>query len=84
MNFRSSFFDLFLVFTQDIVVILRHAASFKKAISKFTIFEQLPIRRLDKSALLKFISYFSTKIYAVDTQRNRLNETVLLSTQNKC
>ena len=84
MNFRSSFFDLFLVFTQDIVVILRHAASFKKAISKFTIFEQLPIRRLDKSALLKFISYFSTKIYVVGTQKNRLNETVLLSTQNNC
>ena len=37
----------------------------------------------DKSALLKIIfSYFSTKTYVVGTQKNRLNETVLLSTQN--
>ena len=28
--------------------------------------------------------YFSTKTYVVGTQKNRLNETVLLSTQNKC
>ena len=28
--------------------------------------------------------YFSTKIYVVGTQKNRLNETVLLSTQNIC
>ena len=27
-------------------------------------------------------SYFSTKSYVVGTQKNRLNETVLLSTQN--
>ena len=27
-------------------------------------------------------SYFSTKTYVVGTQKNRLNETVLLSTQN--
>ena len=27
-------------------------------------------------------SYFSTKTYGVGTQMNRLNETVLLSTQN--
>ena len=26
-------------------------------------------------------SYFSTKIYVVGTQKNRLNETVLLNTQ---
>ena len=32
----------------------------------------------------KIISYFSTKIYVVGTQKNRLNETVLLSTQNIC
>ena len=31
-----------------------------------------------------FFSYFSPKIYAVGTQNNRLNETVLLSTENIC
>ena len=30
----------------------------------------------------KQLSYFSTKTYVVGTQKNRLNETVLLSTQN--
>ena len=30
-----------------------------------------------------YFSYFSTKTYAVGTQKNRLDETVLLSTQNK-
>ena len=30
----------------------------------------------------KLFSYFSTKIYVVGTQKKRLNETVLLSTQN--
>ena len=29
-------------------------------------------------------SYFSAKTYFVGTQKNRLNETVLLSTQNIC
>ena len=29
-------------------------------------------------------SYFSTKTYVVGTQKNRLNETVLLNTQNIC
>ena len=29
-----------------------------------------------------WFSYFSTKAYVVGTQKNRLNETVLLSTQN--
>ena len=31
--------------------------------------------------ILFYFSYFSTKTYAVCTQKNRLNETVLLSTQ---
>ena len=40
-------------------------------------------RPLDKSAYLKIIfSDFSTKTYVVGTQKKRLNETVLLSTQN--
>ena len=37
----------------------------------------------DQSVYLK-ISYFSTKTYALSTQKSRLNETVLLSTQNTC
>ena len=41
-------------------------------------------RSLVKSAYQKFISYFSTKTYVVGTQKNRLNETVLLSTKNIC
>ena len=32
----------------------------------------------------KLFSYFSTKTYVMSTQKNRLNETVLLSTQNTC
>ena len=32
----------------------------------------------------KLFSYFSTKTYVVGTQKNPLNETVLLSTKNKC
>ena len=31
-----------------------------------------------------YFSYFSTKRYVVGTQKNRLNETVCLSTQNTC
>ena len=31
---------------------------------------------------LKLISYFSSQAYVVGTQKNRLNETVLLSTHN--
>ena len=31
-----------------------------------------------------YFSYFSTKPYVVGTQKDRLNETVLLSTQNIC
>ena len=32
----------------------------------------------------KSFLYFSSKTYVVGTQKNRLNETVLLSTQNTC
>ena len=38
-------------------------------------------RPLVKSTLQNNSSYFSTKTYVVGTQKNRLNETVLLSTQ---
>ena len=39
---------------------------------------------LDKSVQLKYFSYILTKTYVVGTKKNRLNETVLLSSQNKC
>ena len=40
-------------------------------------------RPLDKSVYSKnWFSFFSTKAYDVGTQKNRLDETVLLSTQN--
>ena len=40
-------------------------------------------RPLDKSAWLKnMFSYFTAKTYVVSAQRNRLNETVLLSSQH--
>ena len=35
-------------------------------------------------AEFNYFLYFSSKIYVVDTQKNRLNETVLLSIQNTC
>ena len=31
-----------------------------------------------------YFSYFTTKTYVVGTQKNRLDETVLLGTQNTC
>ena len=42
-------------------------------------------RPLVKSMYPKnYFSHFSTKTYVVGTQKNRLNETVLLNTQNIC
>ena len=44
-------------------------------------------KMLDKPPILSFhqlFSYFSTKTYIVGTQKNTLNELVLLSTQNLC
>ena len=38
----------------------------------------------DKSAIENYVLYFLAKTYVVGTQKNRLNETVLLSTQNAC
>ena len=38
----------------------------------------------DKCIQENYFSYYSTKTYVVGTQKNRLNETVLLSTQNTC
>ena len=41
------------------------------------------IRPPDKECVTEnYFSYFSTKTYVVGTQKNRLDETVLLSTQN--
>ena len=41
-------------------------------------------RPLDEECVFDFVSYCSTKTYVVDTQKNRLHTTVLLSTQNSC
>ena len=40
------------------------------------------IRPPDKCVLQKYFLYFSSKTYVVGAKKNRLNETVLLSTQN--
>ena len=37
-----------------------------------------------KVRILNLFSYFSTDTYVVGTQKNRLDETVLLSTHNTC
>ena len=43
------------------------------------------LRPPEKSAYLRIkFAYFSTKTHVVVPQKNRLNETVLLSTQNTC
>ena len=50
----------------------------------FTVFTlNIQTRPLDKSVIF-FFSYFSTKTYVVGAQKNCLNETVLLNTQNIC
>ena len=36
----------------------------------------------DNIRLKNYVSYFSSKTYVIGSQKNRLNETVLLSTQN--
>ena len=47
-------------------------------------FYNFEARSIVKSAYQKKNSYFSTKTYVVGTQKNRLNEWILLSTQNIC
>ena len=42
--------------------------------------DELVSQRLSEN----YFSYFSTKTHVVGIQKNRLNETVLLSTQNTC
>ena len=46
--------------------------------------ECVHIRSPDKSAHWKIIFFISHPKHVVGTQKNRLNETVLLSTQNTC
>ena len=48
---------------------------------EFTLVTQAP--RLE-CVLENYFLYFSSKTYVVDTQKSRLNETVLLCTQNTC
>ena len=42
------------------------------------------MRPTDKSVYLNVFARFSTKSYVVGAQKNRLDETVLLVTQNIC
>ena len=51
--------------------------------SKWSVYDvdQAP---LYECVLKNYFLYLSSKTYAVGTQKNRLNETVLLSTQNTC
>ena len=42
------------------------------------------VRPPDECVTENYFSYFSTKTYVVGTQKNGLNKTVLLSTQNIC
>ena len=44
----------------------------------------VPILRTALERSLNYFSYFSTKTYVVGTQKNRFNETALLSTHNTC
>ena len=61
----------------DYTVYMHRLPQFDESISTY--------RPLVKSAYQKNkFSYFSAKTYDVGTQKNRLNETVLLSTQNIC
>ena len=39
--------------------------------------------KVQKCKFKNYFSYLSTKTYVVDTQKNHLNEVVLLSTQNR-
>ena len=51
---------------------------------KFTSGEELHVTQAPRFECVteKYFSYLSTKTYVVGTQKTRLNETVLLSTQN--
>ena len=66
---------------------MEHGAKHARAVYMATglVREVGRMRTQDKKAYLKKKnSYFSTKAYVVGTQKNRLKETVLLSTQNTC
>ena len=52
-------------------------------ISQFKHEEQIQASRL-VCVFENYFLYFSSKTYVVGTQKNRLKETVLLSTQNTC
>ena len=46
---------------------------------------KLPITALNSEHIIeKYFFYFSNETYVVGAQKNWLNETVLLRTQNKC
>ena len=56
----------------------------KVVIAKNAHVDFFDVQEFSKSAYQNKNSYFSTKTYVVGTQKNRLNEMVLLNTQNLC
>ena len=63
------------------------AASLHKCVLWQTVKTQMKWRMQaprSESVPESYFSYFSTKTYVVGTQKNRLHETVLLSTNNIC
>ena len=67
-------------------MILRVVFSFTTDQQSCTLFELLVLKQAPRSESIKenYFSYLPTKTYVVGTQKNRLDETVLLSTQNAC
>ena len=65
-------------------IVLSKALSFLTLQTVKTQIKYSIIRPLVKLRNRKIVSYFSTKTYIKGTQNNRLNETVVLSTQNIC
>ena len=57
-----------------------HTDFMPKLVLEISIYTSLQIRM----RIGKLFLYFSSKTYVEGTQKNRLNETVLLSTQNTC
>ena len=52
------------------------------ALLKLSSWCHVAVRPLDNSVYWKLFLYFSSKTYVVGTQKNRHDETVILSTQN--
>ena len=57
-----------------------------KVVQRFKVHAELrkDLNRPPECVLENYFLYFSSKTYVVGTQKNGLNETVLLTTQNTC